>query len=142
MRIFSKNLAPSILSTYGPSTSCKIWDKSNELILRKKCCNNGRTYKSDHFGPIWPIFPQAIIFQKIQLRQLWVLMAPQLLAKCLKKFMSQSWNKCCRNGWTNNSGFLGFLGPLSGKQEFHQKIRLCQFWVLLVHQLHIKYKKN
>ena len=142
MRIFSKNLAPSILSTYGPSTSCKIWDKSNEPILRKKCCNNGRTYKSDHFGPIWPFFPQAIIFQKIQLRQLWVLMAPQLLAKCLKKIMSQSWNKCCRNGWTNNSGFLGFLGPLSGKQEFHQKIRLCQFWVLLVHQLHIKYKKN
>ena len=121
MRIFSKNLAPSILSTYDPSTSCKIWDKSNEPILRKKCCNNGRTYKSDHFGPIWPFFPQAIIFQKIQLRQLWVLMAPQLLAKCLKKIMSQSWNKCCHNGWTNNSGYFGLSWPTFGQARISPK---------------------
>ena len=34
------------LFTYGPSTSCKIWDKSNEPVVIKNCYNTG-TDKSD-----------------------------------------------------------------------------------------------
>ena len=35
MRIFPKNRALSLLSVYGPLTSCKITEKTNEPIQRK-----------------------------------------------------------------------------------------------------------
>ena len=53
--------------------------------------------------------------------------------------MSQSWEKCCSNRQMNK---LGPSDPLSGKQEFHQKIRLHQFWVFMVSHLHAKYIKK
>ena len=43
------------LFTYGPSTSCKIWDKSNEPIVIKNSAiiqeQISRTIKSGHFDP-------------------------------------------------------------------------------------------
>ena len=42
MRIFPKNPAPSLFYIYGPLTSCKKIEKTNEPILRKLCY--GRTY--------------------------------------------------------------------------------------------------
>ena len=41
-----------------------------------------------------------------------------------------------------NWATLGLFGPLLGKQEFSKKIQLCQFWVIMVPQLHAKYKKK
>ena len=43
MRIFPKNLALSLLSLYGPLTSWKIPEKTNEPILRKNLLTDGRT---------------------------------------------------------------------------------------------------
>jgi hypothetical protein len=37
MRIFPKNPALSLLCLYGPLTSCKISEKTNEPIMRKVC---------------------------------------------------------------------------------------------------------
>ena len=41
MRVFPKNWALSLFCVYGPLTSCKISEKTNEPILRKTC--NGLT---------------------------------------------------------------------------------------------------
>ena len=76
-RIFPKNSTPPVLSTYGPSTSCKI---SQKLMRQswKKCCSNRQVDKLGHFGSPsgkWEIF------QKIWLRQFWVLVALKLPAK-------------------------------------------------------------
>ena len=45
MRIFPKNRALSLFYVYGPLTSCKKSEKSNERILRKMCYarTHGRT---------------------------------------------------------------------------------------------------
>ena len=56
--------------------------------------------------------------------------------------MSQSWVKCCSNRQMNKLGHFGPSDPLSGKQEFHQKIWLHQFWVFMVTHLHAKYIKK
>ena len=45
------------------------------------------------------------------------------------------------NEYTNQV-ILGLFGLLSGKQECSQKNQLCQFWVIMLPQLHAKYVKN
>ena len=82
VRIFSKNLAPSVLSTYGPSFSWKIWGKSNESILRKKCFHNRKTDKYWIILYLFGLFLHKQEFlQKILPHKFWVLMIPQLHAK-------------------------------------------------------------
>ena len=81
-RIFLKTLAPTVLSTYGPSISWKIWGKSNEPILRKKCFHNRETDKYRIILYLFGLFLHKQEFlQKILLHQFWVLMIPQLHAK-------------------------------------------------------------
>ena len=55
--IFSKNRAPSLLHLYGPLTSYKRTEKTNEPISRKTgdgCTDsNGRTDSSEFIGPLY-----------------------------------------------------------------------------------------
>ena len=68
--------------TYGPSISWKIWGKSNEPILRKKCFHNRETDKYRIILYLFGLFLHKQEFlQKILLHQFWVLMIPQLHAK-------------------------------------------------------------
>ena len=78
---FLKKHFPSVLSTYGPSTSCKIWDKSNEPVLRKNAAIMDEQINWTILGFFGLISHKQKIFQKIPLGQFWVLMAPQLHAK-------------------------------------------------------------
>ena len=86
-RTFSqKNLTLSVLSTYGPSTSCKIWDKSYEPILTKN----------------------ATIMEKQINRTifLWSLNFMQNIKETYETILK----KCCCNGRTHKSGhFWPFL---------------------------------
>ena len=100
-----KNLVPPVLSTYGPSTSCKIWDKSNEPILRKNAAIMDEQIIWP-FGAFWTVFTKARHFSKkfdsVSFEYLWPLNCTQNI----KKLMSQS-QKSCRNGWTHKSGHSG-----------------------------------
>ena len=51
-RIFSKGLAHSVLSTYGPTTSYKILQKTNEPIPKNVAVMDEQTNQSifGHFG--------------------------------------------------------------------------------------------
>ena len=87
-RIFPKNSTPPVLSTYGPSTSCKI---SQKLMRQswKKCCSNRQMDKLGHFGSPsgkWEIFQKN-----------WPL---NFLQNIKKKLMSQFWDKYCDKKWT------------------------------------------
>ena len=64
-RIFFKNWALSLFSTYQPLTSCKISKKSNEPILRKLGCKNwpdgqtdGQTDRYEIIGPSQSVGPK------------------------------------------------------------------------------------
>ena len=108
----------------------------------EKCCSNGQMDKLGHFGPFSLLLGKQDFFQKIRLHQFWVLMVPQLHAKYKKKIMTQSCKKCCSNRQMNKLSHFGPFGLLLGKRGFSQKIQLRQFWVVMVPQLHAKYKKN
>ena len=92
---FSKKFDSISFECYGPSTSCKIW-KNQRVNNPDK--NPAVTNKWTNWGILGfsgPFSGKREFSQKIWLRQLWVLMVPQLHAKCLKKLMSQSWKKYC-----------------------------------------------
>ena len=54
LRVFPKNQALSLLSLYGPLTSCKISKKTNEPIPRKLCYRwtHARKHGRGFIGPI------------------------------------------------------------------------------------------
>ena len=59
-RIFPKNRSKSLLSLYGPLTSCKVSEKTNVPIPRKM----GKSPFLGYFGPFWPNLGQTRIFPK------------------------------------------------------------------------------
>ena len=116
-RTFSKNLAPSLLSTYGPSISCKIWNKSNKANPEKKCCYNGWTDKSYHFGPFWPISTQAhpfFFFKKISSAsfEYWCSLN---LVQNIKKTNTLILKKAVLTNQHTNWTVLGFFWPMFGQ---------------------------
>ena len=69
IRIFVKNRAPSLFCTYGPLTSCKKSEKSNEAILRK-------IPTTSFLGHFWPFLAKYEFSWKIGLRHFSSSMVP------------------------------------------------------------------
>ena len=116
---FIKKLDSLVLSNYGPSTSCTIWDKSNEPILRKYAVIMDEQINWTILCIFGPFPHKQEFFQINRLRQFWVIMAPQLHAQYKKKLMNQSLEKCCDKKWmyewTDRPKFIGpsqSVGPI------------------------------
>ena len=74
-RIFSINFAPPVVITYAPSTSCKIWDKSNEPVLRKNAAKIGKLINQTILGLFGPLLKKEFL-KKNWLCQFWVFIVP------------------------------------------------------------------
>ena len=139
---FLKKLGSLSFEYVSSSTSCKIWDKSNEPILRKNTATMNKQINRTILGLFDPFLHRQEFSQKIRLCQFWVLIVPQLHAKYKKTNEPILKKIAVVTDKHTNQAILALFGPLSGKQEFSQKIQLHQFWVLMVPQLHAKCQKN
>ena len=109
-RIFPENSTPSVLGTYGPSTSCKIYKKYS------------MTQQTELFQAIWPTFEKARIFPKNLALSVLSAMVRQLHAKYEKKPTSQlSWQKSSSNKQMDKLGYFGLFWPIFRQERIFPK---------------------
>ena len=105
----------------------KVWANPEKNAVVTDKWTNGQI---GPFWTFWPDFGQAKIFpEKIgSVSYLWSLNVMQNIKKTTDK-------------WTNLA-ILGNFWHFFGKARIYKKVRFRQFWVLMVRQLHAKYKKK